>query len=67
MMLEKDIRLLNKVIRKGENGEVAYSDDELKMLKKKRRQLKNWKRSAQISQNNGFGQYINNDEQNDDE
>jgi uncharacterized protein YdcH (DUF465 family) len=65
MMLEKDIRLLNKVIRKGENGEVAYSDDELKMLKKKRRQLKNWKRSAQISQNNGFGQYIN-DEQNDD-
>ena len=65
MMLEKDIRLLNKVIRKGENGEVAYSDDELKMLKKKRRQLKNWKRSAQISQNNGFGQYINN-EQNDD-
>ncbi len=65
MMLEKDIRLLNKVIRKGENGQVAYSDDELKMLKKKRRQLKNWKRSAQISQNNGFGQYINN-EQNDD-
>jgi uncharacterized protein YdcH (DUF465 family) len=65
MMLEKDIRLLNKVIRKGENGQVAYSDDELKMLKKKRRQLKDWKRSAQISQNNGFGQYIN-DEQNDD-
>ncbi len=65
MMLEKDIRLLNKVIRKGENGQVAYSDDELKMLKKKRRQLKDWKRSAQISQNNGFGQYINN-EQNDD-
>ena len=65
MMLEKDIRLLNKVIRKGENGQVAYSDDELKLLKKKRRQLKDWKRSAQISQNNGFGQYIN-DEQNDD-
>ncbi len=65
MMLEKDIRLLNKVIRKGENGQVAYSDDELKLLKKKRRQLKDWKRSAQISQNNGFGQYINN-EQNDD-
>jgi len=56
MMLEKDIRLLNKVIRKGENGQVAYSDDELKLLKKKRRQLKDWKRSAQISQNNGIGQ-----------
>jgi len=66
MMLEKDIRLLNKVIRKGENGQVAYSDDELITLKKKRSQLKNWKRSAQISQNNGFGQYINNDQNDDD-
>ena len=64
-MLEKDIRLLNKVIRKGENGEVQYSDEELHKLRSKRRQLKNWKRSAQISQNNGFGQYIGN-EQNDD-
>lgn len=57
-MLERDIRLLNKVIRKGENGEVQYSDDELRKLKTKRRQLKDWKRSAQISQNNGFGQYV---------
>lgn len=57
-MLEKDIRLLNKVIRKGERGEVAYTDDELRKLKTKRRQLKDWKRSAQISQNNGFGQYV---------
>ena len=64
-MLEKDIRLLNKVIRKGERGEVSYTDEELRKLRSKRRQLKNWKRSAQISQNNGFGQYIN--EQNDDE
>ena len=65
-MLDKDIRLLNKVIRRGENGEVAYSDSELHYMKKKRRKLKEWKRSAQISQNNGFGQYIN-DEQNDDD
>lgn len=65
-MLEKDIRLLNKVIKKGENGQVAYSDDELILLKKKRSQLKNWKRSAQIAQNNGFGQYINNDQNDDD-
>ena len=64
-MLDKDIRLLNKVIRKGENGEVSYSNEELHYMKKKRRKLKEWKRSAQISQNNGFGQYINN-EQNDD-
>lgn len=65
-MLEKDIRLLNKVIKKGEDGQVAYSDEELILLKKKRSQLKNWKRSAQISQNNGFGQYINNDQNDDD-
>jgi uncharacterized protein YdcH (DUF465 family) len=64
-MLEKDIRLLNKVIRKGENGEVSYSDSELHYMKKKRRRLQEWKRSAQISQNNGFGQYVN--EQNDDD
>jgi len=66
-MLEKDIRLLNKVIKKGENGQVAYSDDELILLKKKRRQLKDWKRLAQISQNNGFGQYINDDQNDDDD
>ena len=57
-MLEKDIRLLNKVIRKGERGEVAYTDEELRKLKTKRTQLRNWKQSAKISQNNGFGQYV---------
>lgn len=57
-MLEKDIRLLNKTIRKGENGEVAYTDEELRYLKKKRNQLRNWKQSAKTSQNNGFGQYV---------
>ena len=57
-MLEKDIRLLNKVIRKGERGEVSYTDEELRKLKTKRTQLRNWKRSAKISQNNGFGQYV---------
>ena len=57
-MLDKDIRLLNKVIRKGERGEVAYTDEELHKLKSKRNQLRYWKQSARISQNNGFGQYI---------
>ena len=57
-MLEKDIRLLNKVIRKGERGEVSYTDEELRKLKTKRTQLRNWKQSAKISQNNGFGQYV---------
>ncbi len=58
IMLEKDIRLLNKTIRKGENGEVPYTDEELRYLKKKRNQLRNWKQSAKTSQNNGFGQYV---------
>lgn len=49
---------MNKVIKKGENGETNYSSEELIRLKAKRAQLKNWKRSAQISQNNGFGQYV---------
>ena len=56
--LNKDIRLLNKVIKKGENGETNYSSEELIRLKSKRTQLKNWKRSAQISQNKGVGQYV---------
>ena len=57
-MLEKEIRLLNKVIKKGERGEVAYSDEELIRLKKKRTQLRKWKKDALTSQNNGFGQYV---------
>ena len=27
-------------------------------LKKKLRQLRNWKQSATVAQNNGFGQYV---------
>ena len=57
-MLEKEIRLLNKVIKKGESGQVRYSDEELHKLKTKRRQLKDWKQSAITSQNNGFDQYV---------
>jgi len=64
-MLRKDIRLLNKAIRKGERGEVSYSESELHYLKKKRRKLQEWIHSATISQNNGFGQYL--DEQNNDD
>ena len=53
-MFNKDIRLLNKVIRLGESGKVQYTDEELIRLKKKRNQLRDWKQSAKISQNNGF-------------
>ena len=57
MSIASDIRLLNKVIRKGERGEVSYTDEELHRLKTKRNQLRYWKESARISQNNGFGQH----------
>ena len=56
-MFNKDIRLLNKVIRLGESGKVQYTDAELIRLKKKRSQLRDWKQSAKISQSNGFGHY----------
>lgn len=56
-MFNKDIRLLNKVIRLGESGKVQYTDEELIRLKKKRNQLRDWKQSAKISQSNGFGNY----------
>mgnify|MGYP001197402370 FL=1 len=56
-MFNKDIRLLNKVIRNAEIGQVQYTDEELIRLKKKRNQLRDWKQSAKISQNNGFGYY----------
>ena len=55
-MFNKDIRLLNKVIRLGESGKVQYTDEELIRLKK-RNQLRDWKQSAKISQSNGFGHY----------
>ena len=56
-MFNKDIRLLNKVIRNAEIGQVQYTDEELIRLKKKRNQLRDWKQSAKISQNNGFEYY----------
>ena len=55
IMFDKDIRLLNKVIRLGESGKVQYTDKELIKLKKKRSQLRDWKQSAKISQSRGFG------------
>lgn len=57
-MLEKEINLLKKVLKKSEQNPFLYNDEELVRIKNKLRQLKNWKRSAQVSQNNGFGQYV---------
>lgn len=57
-MLQRDINTLKKVLKKSEENPFLYSDEELKKIKVKLRQLKDWKRSAQISQNNGFGQYV---------
>ncbi len=56
--MQKDINLLKRAIKKGQEDPFLYTDDELHRLKKKLRQLNDWKRSAIITQNNGFGQYV---------
>ena len=57
-MLESEIRFLKKAIKKGYDDPFLYTDEELRKLKTKLNQLRDWRRSAQISQNNGFGQYV---------
>lgn len=56
--MDTEIKLVKHALKKGEDDPFLYTDDELHRLRKKLRQLRNWKRSAQISQNNGFGQYV---------
>tara|TARA_B100002019_G_scaffold246597_1_gene224545 strand:+ start:2066 stop:2239 length:174 start_codon:yes stop_codon:yes gene_type:complete len=56
--MQKDINLLKHAIKAGNEDPFLYTEEEMHRLKKKLRQLNNWKRSAQISQNNGFGQYV---------
>ena len=56
--MDNEIRLLKHALKKGEDDPFMYTNEEVHRLKKKLRQLKNWKRSAQISQNNGFGHYV---------
>ena len=56
--MDNEIRLLKHALKKGEDDPFMYTNEEVHRLKKKLRQLKNWKRSAQISQNTGFGQYV---------
>ena len=56
--MDNEIRLLKHALKKGEDDPFLYTNEEVHRLKKKLRQLKNWKRSAQISQYNGFGQYV---------
>ena len=57
-MLESEISVLKKAIKKGYDDPFLYTDEELRKLKTKLNQLRDWRRSTQISQNNGFGQYV---------
>ena len=56
--MDNEIRLLKHALKKGEDDPFMYTNEEVHRLKKKLRQLRNWKQSAKISQNNGFGQYV---------
>ena len=54
-MFHKEIKLLKHAIKKGNEDPFLYNDDEFHKLKKKLRQLKEWKRSTIIAQKGGFG------------
>tara|TARA_R100000005_G_C4954269_1_gene173464 strand:- start:295 stop:468 length:174 start_codon:yes stop_codon:yes gene_type:complete len=56
--MQKEIKLLKHAIKKGEQDPFLYTNEEMHRLKTKLRQLRNWKRSATVAQNNGFGQYV---------
>ena len=54
-MFHKEIKLLKHAIKKGEQDPFLYDNEEFHKLKKKLRQLKEWKRSTIIAQKGGFG------------
>ena len=54
-MFHKEIKLLKPAIKKGEEDPFLYDNEEFHKLKKKLRQLKEWKRSTIIAQKGGFG------------
>lgn len=54
-MFRKEIKLLKHAIKKGQEDPFLYSEEEFHKLKKKLRQLKEWKRSTIIAQKGGFG------------
>lgn len=57
--MKREIKLLKKCIKKGEQTPFLYNEEETLRLKTKLKQLQDWYESARIAQNNGFGQYIN--------
>ena len=54
-MFHKEIKLLKHAIKKGKEDPFLYDNEEFHKLKKKLRQLKEWKRSTIIAQKGGFG------------
>ena len=54
-MFRKEIKLLKHAIKKGQEDPFLYSEEEFHKLKKKLRQLREWKGSTIIAQKGGFG------------
>ena len=54
-MFKKEIKLLKYAIKKGQEDPFLYDEKEFHKLKKKLRQLREWKRSTIIAQKGGFG------------
>ena len=56
--MKREIKLLKKCIKKGEETAFLYNEEETLKLKNKLKQLQDWDESGRVIQNNGFGQYI---------
>ena len=54
-MFRKEIKLLKHAIKKGQEDPFLLCEEEFHKLKKKLRQLREWKRSTIIAQKGGFG------------
>ena len=52
--MKREIKLLKKCIKKGEQTPFLYNEEETLRLKNKLKQLQEWWDSARVAQNNGL-------------
>ena len=52
------IKSINKALKEANKNPFLYTDDEIRTLKRKKRQWQDLERRANIEDRKGFGQYI---------
>lgn len=52
------IKSIKKALKEADNDPFLYSIDEIKTLKRKKREWQDLERRANIEERNGFGQYL---------